>query len=110
MSTLLPLDENGRALPVLRLRADGAHEIAATAAAQRIGPFAADTRVIGVYATGPVRIATGNDTVTAVTDGHYLPEGVHLSLSLGGDAAGRHDHLSALAEAADCRVYVSEME
>jgi hypothetical protein len=114
MSTLLPLDDDHRVIPALRLKPGGAHALPAGAASVRNAqPFAPDTRIIGVYATGPVYVRTGNATVTATATAadHYFPEGVYYDLSMGDDRQGRHTHIAVLrAGTADCTLYLSEKE
>ncbi|MEI7609012.1 MAG: hypothetical protein WCJ64_16670, partial [Rhodospirillaceae bacterium] len=112
MSTQLPTDENGHPIPALRFAPGGAHVLAVSAASARLGPFAAKTRVISLYATGPVYLATGDATVTAGTSDHFFPAGSYQHISLGGDLQGRNRHtcLAAMRADGDCSLYVSEKE
>lgn len=112
MSTLMPRDDDYRVIPALRLKPGGAHAIPAGAASARNAlPFAPDTRVVSVYATGPVFVRTGGADVTATPDDHYFPEGVYYDLSIGDDLRGRHTHIAVLrAGNADCTLHVSEKE
>lgn len=115
MPTLLPKDADNNIIPALRLRGTGgAHVIAATAAtARNTTAFNEETRVVSVYATGPVYLRFGNSTVTAGSSDHYFPNGVYYDFAVGGgDVKGpRFTHLAVLrASGADATVYVSEKE
>jgi hypothetical protein len=90
---------------------DGAHRIAVGVASQRNAvAFDPRTRVIGIFATGPVFLRTGDDGVTASTDDHYFPENVYYDLSLGDGRRSRHSHLSAITASGSCTLYISEKE
>lgn len=111
MATLLPRDDEFNPIPALRLRPGGAHAIAVGAASARNAvPFAAETRVIGLYATVPVYLRTGDATVTAAATDHYFPAGVMYDLSLGDARQGHHTHIAVLRAAVDGTLYVSERE
>lgn len=110
MTTQIPRDSDGVPIPALRLRPGGSHALAVTTAGGQIGPFDPETRVIAVCATGGLFLRSGKADVTAAASDHYLPEGVYLTLSLGGAKADRHTHLAAVRATADCTLYVSEME
>ena len=110
MSTILPRDNDNHPIPVLRLKPGGAHTVAATATPARVGPFDPSTRVIGLYATGPVFLRSGDATVTAVASDHFFPEGFYYDLSLGHPLAGVHGYLSVLRADTDCVLYISEKE
>lgn len=111
MATLLPRDDDYNPIPALRLRPGGAHVLPVSAASARnAAPFAAATRVIGVCATVPVFLRTGDATVTAAATDHYLPAGILYDLSLGDDRQGRHTHIAVLRAAVDGTLYVSEKE
>lgn len=112
MSTLMPRDDDHRIIPALRLKPDGAHAIPAGGASTRNAlPFAADTRVVSVYATGPVYLRTGGADVTAGDGDHYFPEGVYYDLAVGDSLRGRHTHIAVRrAGTADCTLFVSEKE
>jgi hypothetical protein len=111
MSTLMPSDDDLNPIPVLRLKQDGAHQIAAGAESQRnaVG-FDPQTRVIGIYATGPVFLRTGDSSVTASTGDHYFPENVYYDLSLGDGRRSRHSHLAVVAAGDSCTLHISEKE
>lgn len=111
MATLLPRDDELNPIPVLRLRSGGAHEIAVgPVSARNTVAFAAATRVIGLYATVPVYLQTGDATVTAAAADHYFPAGMLYDLSLGDERQGRHTHIAVLRAAVDGTLYVSEKE
>ena len=114
MTTLLPKDADNNVIPALRLRSTGgAHTIAATGTSARNSTaFAAGTKVVSVYATGPVYLRFGDGTITAAASDHYFPQGIYYDFAIqGGDAKGPHStHLAVLATDVDCTVYVSEKE
>lgn len=110
MTTQIPRDSDGVPIPALRLRPDGSHALPVTATSGRIGPFAPTTCVVSVFATNPLFLRSGGADVTATMADHYLPEGVYLTLSLGGAKATRHTHLAAVCAGVDGTLYISEME
>ena len=111
MPTLMPRDDNLFPIPALRLRQDGAHVIAVGAvSAANARAFSPSTRVIGIYATGPVFLRTGGETVTASTSDHYFPANTYYDLALGDGLQERHTRIAALRAAGDCTLYISEKE
>ena len=114
MPTLLPKDADNNIIPALRLRGTGgAHAIAASATTNRNATaFNADTRVVSVYATGPVYLRFGTGTVTASNADHYFPGGTYYDFAVGGgDTKGpRFTNLAVLAADSGATVYVSEKE
>jgi len=114
MPTCMPTDASGRSIPVLRLRASGAQTLpVSTSASSRTSrPFLAGTRVISVYATVPMFLASGDANVSASQADHFLPEGTYVDLSLGSDLSpqGRHDYLAAVALDTNGQLYISERE
>lgn len=111
MSTLMPFDDDLNPIPVLRLKPNGAHQIAAGAASQRnVIAFDPQTRVIGIYATGPVFLRTGDADVTAATADHFFPENVYYDLALGDGRRSRHSYLAVIAAGDSCTLYISEKE
>lgn len=110
--TTLPLDTDQFPIPALRLKAaGGAHSIAATSAsASNATAFHEDTRVVSIYATGPVYLRFGSTGVTATNSDHYFPTGVYYDFSIGGDKVPHHSHVAVLRAESDCLVYVSEKE
>ena len=111
MPTLMPRDDDSNPIPALRLKPGGSHTVAASGASTRNAtPFGSDTRVIGIYATGPVFIRTGDNGVNAAATDHYFPAGVYYDLSLGSDKQGRHTHLAVRRADTDCTLYISEKE
>lgn len=114
MTTLLPRDDDNNIIPAMRLIDGGAHVIAASATSNRnASPFAATTRVVSVYATGPVFVQFGKGSVTATTSDHYYPDGIYYDFALSGGFSGKslhYTHIAVLAAADDCSVYISEKE
>lgn len=113
MTTLLPKDADNNIIPALRLRDSGSHTIAlgATAARNSIA-FDEDTKVISLYATVPVFIRFGDNTVDATTADHYFPAGVYYDVAItGGSGKGAHNaYVSALRFDEDGMLYISEKE
>jgi len=113
MTTLLPKDADNNTIPALRLRDGGAHTISVTAAASKnIIAFNEETKVISLYATAPIYIKCGNNSVVATTSDHYFPGGVYYDIAIsGGSGKGAHSaYLSAIRVDEDCTVYISEKE
>lgn len=112
MPTLMPQDSDSNIIPALRLvSGSGAHRVvSAAASARNVTPFAADTRVVSVYATQAVYINFGDATVTATASSHYFPAGVYYDFAIGGDRSGHHMHMAVLRVAVDGDVYISEKE
>ncbi len=111
MTTLMPRDADGNAIPILRPRADGAHKITVTAvSARNAAPFDSDTRAVALYATGSVFIRFGDASVTAADTDHYLPAGLYQIFSLGGGKEKLNTHVAAIRESVDCTLHVSELD
>lgn len=113
MTTLLPKDADNNAIPALRLKPAGAHQINVTdSAARNILAFDIETKVVALYATDAVFLAFGDETVSATTADHYFPAGVYYDVAImGGTSKGaHHTHVSALRADADCTLYISEKE
>lgn len=111
--TYLPLDNDQHPIPALRLKASGgAHSIAATASSARNSTaFDAATRIVSVYATGPVYLRFGGSSVTATSSDHYYPSNVYYDFAIGGGGKiGQFTNLAVLRADADCTVYISEKE
>lgn len=110
--TMLPIDADLNPIPALRLKVTGgAHSVAATAASARNATAFNDaTRVVSVYATGPVYLRFGGSTVTAAATDHYFPAGVYYDFAIGGDKVGHFSNLAVLRAETDCTVYISEKE
>lgn len=110
MSSHLPRDDNGFPIPVLSLRPDGAHKIAAGPVSQKnAAAFAATTRVVSIYATGPVFMRFGGADVAAAATDHYFPAGVYYDFSVQADQV-KYTHAAFLQAATGCDVYISEKE
>lgn len=115
MSTLLPTDADNNLIPVMRLTPGKAHSIAATTgtSARNATAFDTSTRVVSVYATGPVYLRFGNASVTAATTDHYFPEGVYYDMAISGGGmtkANHFTHLAVRAATSGCTVYISEKQ
>lgn len=111
MSTFMPRDAHGHPIPAVRLKSGGAHSIAATSSSARNSTaFAAATRVVSLYASGPVYVKFGDSSVTATSSDHYYPTGLYYDFSLGGDGAPHATHVAVLRADQNCTLYVSEKE
>jgi len=112
MTTLLPTDANDNLIPAMRLRSSGSHTISAltSGSARTSTAFNTGTRVVSLYATGPVFLKFGDETVTASNSDHYYPTGVYYDFAIGGDEVDQYTHVVALAADADCTLYISEKE
>lgn len=111
MPTLLPTDLNNNAIPAVRMRDGGAHAVNVTATSARNSTaFDADTRIISLYATGPVYLKFGSSSVTATTSDHYFPSGIYYDLAIGGDDVKQYTHVAVLRADTDCVLYISEKE
>ncbi|NCO03897.1 MAG: hypothetical protein GW903_06870 [Alphaproteobacteria bacterium] len=113
MTTLLPKDADNNAIPALRLRDNGAHAIAVTGtSARNTNAFDDDTKVISLYATTPVYIACGDDTVVATTSDHYFPAGVYYDIAISGGSGKGAQNLYVAVLRADTNgtLYISEKE
>src|SRR5262249_10333321 len=111
MPTLMPQDANQFPIPALRLKQGGAQSIAAgSSSARNSVAFAADTRVVSVYATVPVYVHFGDSTVTAPSSSHFFPHGVYYDFSIGGNEQAHYDHIAVLQVSSAGTVYISEKE
>ena len=111
MPTFLPTDMDDNAIPAIRLNNGGAHSINVTGvSARNATAFDSETRVISLYATGPVYIKFGDSGVTATTSDHYFPGGNYYDFSIGGGKVGHYTHVAALQVSAGCTLYISEKE
>tara|TARA_B100001093_G_C26139488_1_gene722711 strand:- start:160 stop:495 length:336 start_codon:yes stop_codon:yes gene_type:complete len=111
MSTFLPQDSNDNPIPALRLKQGGAHSISASASSARNSTaFAADTRIISLYADVPVYVRFGDSSVSASTSDHYFPAGLYYDVALGGENTAHYTHIAVLRANTDGSVYISEKE
>ena len=109
--TYLPVDDDNYPIPAMRPKVGAAHKITVTStAARNSSTFNADTRVVSVYATGPVFLKFGDNTVTATTSDHYFPSGVYYDFAIGGGKTAQCTNISAIRADTDCVVYISEKE
>lgn len=111
MSTLLSKDANNVPLPALRLNNDCAHQIdvSETSMINTIA-FNPQTRVISLYATGPIYIRFGSSSVTAAASDHYFPEGIYYDIAIGGDDTAQFPHIAAIAASYNCKLFISEKQ
>ena len=113
MTTLLPKDADNNIIPALRLRDSGAHAIAVSASSARNSvAFNAETKVISLFATVPVHINFGGNTVTANTTHHYFPAGVYYDVAISGGSgkASQDLYIAAIRAETDGTLYISEKE
>lgn len=111
MTLYLPQDKDGNPVPAIRLKDEGAHTMSVSGIAARNGTaFDPETRIISVFATEPVFVKFGDETVTATNADHYFPANVYYDFAIGGDKVGQYSHISAIAAGAAGNVYISEKE
>ena len=113
MSTLINKDADNNAITALRLKDDGAHSLSVTAApARNAAAFDPATKVVSLYATGPVYVRFGDDTVTASTSDHYFPAGFYYDIAISGGAgkSAQDTYISALRADTDCQLFISEKQ
>jgi len=112
MTTFLPLDSTGRAIPALRLKSGGAHAVSVGASTARNSTgFDSETRIVSLYATVPVYIKTGDSSITATTSDHFFPAGVYYDLAIGGGPVKQATNIAVLkAGAENGTLYISEKE
>ena len=109
--TTLPHDNDNNAIQALRLNPNGAHALNATAISSRnIIAFDEDTRIVSVYAPGPIYIQFGEDDVTATASDHYYPSGLYYDFAIGGDKTLQFTHIAVLSADSNCEVYLSEKQ
>lgn len=111
MTTYMPRDAHGHPIPAVRLKSGGAHSISATnSSARNSVAFATGTRIVSVYASGPVYINFGGASVTAAVTDHFYPTGLYYDFAIGGDETAQYTHLAVLRADQNCTVYISEKE
>ncbi len=109
MATLMPRDSNDNPIPALRLRDNNAHKITVTAtSAKNSTSFNAETRVVSLYATGPVYVRFGGSDVVATASDHYFPGGVYYDLAIGGGDVAQSTHIAVIRADSNCMLHVSE--
>lgn len=105
----MPLDVRGNPVPALGYLDGGDFVLAITTlSARNAAPFNTQTRVISVYATVPCFIRLGNNTVTATSGDHFIPDGTYLDIAVGPNTKDRH--LAVIHASADGTLYISERE
>lgn len=95
------------------MKDDAAHSVAVSAtSARNASAFDEDTKVISLYATGPVYLKFGDSSVSAGTSDHYFPADTYydVAISGGGGKGVRYTHVAALRADQDCTLYISEKE
>ncbi len=113
MPTLLPKDADNNAIPALRLKdSGGTHALSVTGTSARNSTaFSADTKIVSLYATGPVYVRFGGATITATSSDHYFPEGLYYDFAISGGDKGPHfSHVAVIQADSACTLYVSEKE
>jgi hypothetical protein len=109
--TTLPRDTDNTPIPALRLNPNGAHTInATTTSACNTAAFDEETRVVSVYATTPVYIKFGDDTVEATSSDHYFPAGLYFDFAIGGDKTLHTQYLAVITPSGTGAVYISEKQ
>lgn len=109
MPTILPTDDNNNPIPALRFRDAGAQKVTVSAASARNAvAFDSGTRVITLYATGPVYLRFGGSSVTASATDHYFPGNIYYDIAIGGEEAAQTGYVAALRAETDCALYISE--
>lgn len=107
--TTLPNDRDSRPIPALRLKSNAAQAINVTSTSNRnTTPFDASTRIVSLFATGPVFVRFGDSSVTATATDHYFPAGVYYDFAIGGDKVEHTPYISVIRADVDCTLYVSE--
>jgi hypothetical protein len=109
MATMLPVDGDNNTIPVLSLRPGASQNVAVTASSARSATaFNTDTRVIGLYATVPMFIRLGDNTVTATTSDHYLPADTYMDVSVAANEKQKYTAIAAIRNSSDGTLYISE--
>ena len=107
--TVLPRDVDDRVIPALRLRPGAAQTVAVTSASARPATaFNTETRVISLYATVPMFVRLGDNTVTAAATDHFLPAETYLDIAVGGGKVTQYGYVAFIRASSDGTVYVSE--
>lgn len=112
MTVFLPRDAHGHPVPAVRLKPGGAHTIAVTAASARNATaFNAGTRLVSLFATGPIFVRFGGADVAAAATDHYYPGGLYYDFAIGGDGPAHMTHIAAIrAGDSNATLYISEKE
>ena len=109
--TTLPRDNDNNAIQALRLNPNGAHALNAGATSSRNAQaFDNDTRIVSVYATGPVYLQFGESDVSASNNNHYFPSGLYYDFAIGGGKTLQFTHIAVVAADENCQVYLSEKQ
>lgn len=97
--TYLPVDQDGQAIPAMRLRPNKSHSVTVSSiSARNLVGFDTETRVISVFATVPVYLAFSEaNTITAESGDHFFPANIYYDISIGGGKTGQFKFLAAIA-------------
>ena len=108
--TTLPRDTDDNTIQALRLNPLGAHSLTASpsVSARNGTAFAEGTRIVSVYATGPIYMQFGESGVIADSGAHFFPAGLYYDFAIGGGKTLQSTHLAVLAADTSCQVYISE--
>jgi hypothetical protein len=105
----MPIDQRGNPVPVLGYLDGGDFTLAiSNTSARNATPFNAQTKVISIFATVPCFIRLGDNTVTATSGDHFIPDGTYLDIAVNGNTKDRH--LAVIRTSTDGTLYVSERE
>lgn len=113
MTTLLPKDADNNAIPALRMRDGGAHNVSVTAtSARNTIALNTETKIISLYATADMFVKFGDNAVTATTSDHFFPGGIYYDVAIAGGAGkGPHNaYVAAIRSTEDGTLYISEKE
>ncbi|MGQ0527339.1 MAG: hypothetical protein ACT4OY_04825 [Alphaproteobacteria bacterium] len=111
MPTTLPLDTARNPIPALRLKASGAHTVAASGTSARNSTAFNDaTKIVSLYSTAAVYIKFGTSSVTAAVTDHYFPAGTYYDFAVGDADVGHYTHVAVLQVSDAGTVYISEKE
>lgn len=109
---LMPRDNNNQAIPLLRYKTNGCHNVVINTSTAN-STSVASSRIVSIVSTVDCLFETGDVSVVATANSHYLPAGVYLDLALGADFGGRngfHANISVLAASASGSIYISERD
>lgn len=105
-TNLLPLDNSGNPVDVLRPVPGGAQQLAFTGTSARQSvAFPVDRMTIAIYATKDCFIRTGDNMVVATTSDHFLPAGFYTCIAL-----KEHTYIAAISNGTNGTLYISELE
>lgn len=104
--SLLPTDQNSRVIQALGVKDNGAHTIAVSGtSARNATPLNAKTKIVWLYATTDMHFKTGDNTVTADTNDHFLAAGLRIPFPTKG-----RNYIAAVQSSSAGNLYISEAE